>query len=575
MVLDALSVRALPPQAGSPVILMVSGGSDSTALLVRAVRGTLDLADGFGPQRVDPARLAALHVNHGIRGAASDGDEAFVRELCAELGVPVRVARVDVPALMRAASDARGRNLEEVARTERYRAAWELACELSAAADVPVGTARICVAHTADDRAETFVMRAMGGAGLSGLTGMRPSCGIVVRPLLGATRDDLRALLGAWGVGWREDATNDEDVALRSYVRHHVLPPMRERNPALSATMGRMLDVLAEEDGLLARLADDVLARALRGEDAPGATLPTLLTGDALRLDAGVLAGAEPALARRALLRGLGLLLGEDGLRRARLEGRHVETLLGLVRAGRGSATLPLAIDARIMCGKLRVGRPGSASGAASGAGEPPLPVHLPVPGILNWAGTRIEASLVAVPAGADVAQFARAQAAELAEALGIPVRGHVAVLDAERAGLALPAGSVSPSRTCDPAALPDDRVLTAGALLVRAPHPGERVRPLGLRGHTKLVADLLMEARIPAARRPSWPLVCAAPAADGPDPASAPATAGSKPAQTGHVSCGGDDGGVVWVAGIRPDERAAYHTGTRVLLRLTAVTSD
>ena len=589
--LEALSVRAQPPRTNSPVILMVSGGSDSTALLVRAVRGKLDLGDGGGPRRVDPRRLAVLHVNHAIRGEESDGDEVFVRGLCDELGVALRVVRVDVPALMRAAPDARGRNLEEVARTERYRAAWGLACELSAAVGVPVETARICVAHTADDRAETFVMRAMSGAGLPGLTGMRPACGIVIRPLLGTARGELRALLGAWDVGWREDATNDEDVALRSYVRHHVLPAMRERNPALSATMGRMLDVLAEEDDLLARLADAVLDDALRGEVAGEGTaaagdrasgLPDALPDGVLRLDAGVLAQAEPALARRALLRGLGLLLGEDGLRRARLEGRHVETLLGLARAGRGSATLPLAIDARVTGGELRVGGPGSAAACASESDEAPQPVALPVPGVVSWGDMRIEASLVTVPAGEDVAAFAREQAVALAAELGVSARGCIAVLDADRAGLA-----------------PKDP-----ALLVRAPHPGERVRPLGLHGHTKLVCDLLMETRVPAARRPAWPLVCsmdpaasaerpdlptgpASPSAEEPpvcasSPVAAPSPADSmcpapvsETSKTGCVSCGADGGGVVWVAGIRPDERAAYTMDTNVLLRLAAVSCD
>ncbi|MBS5450601.1 MAG: tRNA lysidine(34) synthetase TilS [Coriobacteriia bacterium] len=588
--LAALSAAALPPLPSSPVILMVSGGSDSTALLVRAVRGTLDLADGRGAQRIDAARLAVLHVNHMIRGAASDGDEAFVRGLCAELGVALRVVRVDVPALVRAARASGDRNLEEIARTARYEAAWGLACELSAAAGVPVETARICVAHTADDRAETFVMRAMTGAGLPGLTGMRTSCGIVARPLIGATRMELRALLDAWDIGWREDATNDEDVALRSYVRHHVLPPMRERNPALSATMGRMLDVLAQEDDLLARLADGVLSEALRVEgalgqsggsrsdepepaeaapaesDVPGqlgaprghtasaGALP-LSVGNTLQLDAAVLVSADPALARRALLRGLGLLLGEADLRRARLEGRHVETLLALARAGRGSATLPLAIDARCEDGVLRVGRPGSAAASGLAVADAPAPEALSVPGCLVWEGVRLEAALVEVPSGADVVAFAREQAAEATRGMGAPdelLPRPVALLDAERAGVA-----------------------GGGALLVRAPRPGERVRPLGLHGHTKLVADLLMEAHVPAALRFAWPLVCACPTRAGAS-AGARQTATynsvSKAPQTGGVSCGADDSCVVWVAGIRPDESAAYHKGTRVLLRLTAI---
>ena len=253
----------------------------------------------------------------------------------------------------------------------RYGAAWDLACELCARRGVAPQSARVLVAHTADDRAETFLMRVITGAGLTGLVGLRPTCGIVVRPLLGQTREELREELRERGIGWREDATNEEDVALRSYVRHHVTPAMTRRNPSFARTLGRTLDHLADEDELLARLAADLLDQARRQEaPRPGADPATRR----LALDAAAIAAAEPALARRALRLALGELLGAEGLRRARVEARHVEWLLGLACEGAGEVTLPLGVRASCEGGLLRLtepacdeGRRGGASGQGAG----------------------------------------------------------------------------------------------------------------------------------------------------------------------------------------------------------------
>lgn len=462
--LAALEADALPRREGSPVVLMVSGGSDSTALLVRAARGLLDLADGRGPRRLDPGDLHVLHVNHCLRGAASDGDEAFVRDLAAGLGVACTVRRVDVPALLRAG----GGNLEEVARGARYAAAWELAGGLASEAGVPRETARVAVAHTADDRAETFLMRACTGAGAGGLAGMRRRRGVVVRPLLGETRAELRAYLRGQGVGWREDATNADDAALRSYLRHRAVPVFEARNPAFARTLGAALDVLADEDDLLERLAARELA-ALRLPAPAGACL----------LDARRLAACEPALARRALRRALADLLGPAGFRRARLEARHVEALRGLAAAGAGSATLPLGVDARAARGVLALTLPAG----LAGAGAPPG-AALPVPGRLAWGDAVLTAGLTAVPAGEDPVAFARARSRALAAGGGAAGRDF-ALADAGALGIG-PMG---------------------GALEVGGPRPGERMRPFGMAGG-KGVFDVLADAGVPARLRPGVPVV-------------------------------------------------------------------
>lgn len=500
--INALGVLAAPFTASSPAILMVSGGSDSTALLVRAVRGLLDL--GEGPQRLDPACLHVLHVNHCLRGEASDGDEVFVRDLCASLGVPCSVERVDVGALAAA-----GQNLEEAARQVRYRAAWELARRLARERGTEPRSARVLVAHTADDRAETFLMRALTGAGMAGLTGLRFQRGIVVRPLLDETRTSLRAYLGEQGIGWREDATNAEDDALRSYVRNRVVPPLVARNPSFSRTLGRSLDVLAEEDDLLERLAAQALATARVSEP-----------GEALVLDAGALAAGEVALMRRAVRQALREFLGEERFVRGRFEGRHIEAVLEVARAGRGSRTLPLALDVRADHGKVVVTDAGKAAGRVAA-----LPQVLEVPGVVAWQGGYLRASLVGVPSGSDPCEFARDRALGRAVDEGLREGRDFVLADAHALGL--------------------DREGTG--LEVGAPVPGEAMKPFGL-GFSKAVADVLADARVPLRRRPLVPVV-----------------------RTTWEGYRAQDGsGVVWVGGIRLDARAAYGPQTRVLVELT-----
>ena len=171
-----------------PVLLMASGGSDSTALLelVCAYAAGEGSDDGLfamlAAQLPAPDRIApfVLHVNHMLRGADSDADERFVRGLCEGLDVPCEVQRVDVGVLARSH---RG-GMEAVAREERYRLAslaLERACVQAGAED-----GLICTAHTIDDRVETFFMRALVGTGPGGLASIPRVRGRLRRPLLDA-----------------------------------------------------------------------------------------------------------------------------------------------------------------------------------------------------------------------------------------------------------------------------------------------------------------------------------------------------------------------------------------------------
>jgi tRNA(Ile)-lysidine synthase len=262
------ALRRLAVPAG-PMVVAVSGGPDSVAL-------ALALADQ--PARTGPLVLA--HFNHRLRGAASDGDEAFVRAWHAGL---VDRGRTDLrlccgQADVRAQAAAEHDNLESVARRLRYDWLRGVARE--------VGVRFVATGHTADDQAETVLHRLLRGTGLRGLRGIaarRPlGDGVeVVRPLLTVAKADVLAYLRAAGQDFRQDASNADCNFTRNRIRHELLPHLAERyNPAVAAVLGRLAEQAAE-----AYREDEARARALLAE----AELPragTLLVFDRRRLSA-------------------------------------------------------------------------------------------------------------------------------------------------------------------------------------------------------------------------------------------------------------------------------------------------
>lgn len=258
-------------QEGDALLLMVSGGSDSTALARLAARLR------------DEGRLGALdmlHVNHKLRGKDADDDARFVAALADELGIPLFSCEVDV-----AGEAARcGENVEAVARRERYAAAEEAVLSMCQHEAIPLAQGKIVTAHTVDDRIESFYMRSIVGTGPGGFRGMLYRNGRVVRPLLDCTREVLRAYLEGLAAGadggaaagdasapgtgglWREDATNAHTDRFRAYVRHEIVPKARAWNEGLDATLGRTMNLIADEDDMLEAMADDVVAADV---DAP------------------------------------------------------------------------------------------------------------------------------------------------------------------------------------------------------------------------------------------------------------------------------------------------------------------
>ncbi len=235
-------------------LLMVSGGSDSTALAYLMAR--LRQEEGVGA-------LAMLHVNHMLRGPEADADAAFAERLAAALDIPFFCCQIDIAAEARMS----GENVEATARKERYVAASEALSSMCEHEGFPLEKGRIVVAHSADDRIENFFMRAIVGTGPGGFRSMLYENGAVVRPLLDLARQDLRdaiqarqelgmpVISDAFGALWREDATNAHTDRFRAYVRMNLVPHAREWNENLTETLTRTMNLIADEDDYLAHLA--------------------------------------------------------------------------------------------------------------------------------------------------------------------------------------------------------------------------------------------------------------------------------------------------------------------------------
>ena len=294
--------------ADSPVLLMVSGGSDSTALAYIARQ----LADEgvIGP-------VAMLHVNHCLRPGAADQDEAFVTQLAELLAIPLFSCKIDIAG----EAQREGGNVEAVARRERYLAANEALASLCRHAAAPLSAGRIFTAHTADDRVENFYMRSMVGTGPGGFRAMKYANGPVARPLLDIGREDLRVYLrkrerdglscacDAEGNLWREDATNAHTDRFRAYVRHEVIPHIKQRSPQLLDVLGRTMNLIADEDDFMEGLAREAAGKHLTWVCQAEGRDPDWQEGFKLSPSFGQVA---LPVARRAIAGALQRVLGAD-----------------------------------------------------------------------------------------------------------------------------------------------------------------------------------------------------------------------------------------------------------------------
>ena len=285
------------------VLVGVSGGADSVTLshVLTELRSTLEID------------VELAHLHHGLRPEADD-DEAFCRELAEGLGLPFTFERVDVASLAARSK----RSLEEQGRVCRYRfLAEQAACR---------GCTRIAVAHTMDDQAETFLMRALRGSGARGLGSMRPVARERIRPLIELRRDEILAFLGERELGYRDDPSNGDLRFTRNRLRHDILPRLGELNPHVAETLARNAETLRDEEDFM-----DAAARTAFKElaSADGATIT---------LSVEALAAFPVAIKRRVVRRAVEVLRGHT----RNLSQRHVEDALSLLENGKSGREIHL-----------------------------------------------------------------------------------------------------------------------------------------------------------------------------------------------------------------------------------------
>jgi tRNA(Ile)-lysidine synthase len=285
-------------RGGDRVLAAVSGGGDSVLLLHLLVRHRARC----------PFTLHVGHLNHALRGAESDADEALVREMAARHALPFVAGRAE---LSRKAGESS--SLEERARVARHGFLREAARD--------AGCNRIALGHTLDDQAETILMWLLRGTGRGGLSGMEPVTGDgIVRPLIGLRRSEVREHLRALGVPYRDDATNEDISRLRSRIRRLLVPVIDAGFEGAIERIAGAAMVLAAEESFL-----DASARARLGTPE-------------LTLEAAALAAAPIALQRRAIR----LSAEAAGLPARALSREHVDRIAGLLRDGKPGQGLDL-----------------------------------------------------------------------------------------------------------------------------------------------------------------------------------------------------------------------------------------
>lgn len=418
-------------RAGDLALAAVSGGADSVAMLIslHELAGRLGFA------------VEVIHLDHAIR-KESAADAAFVRDLAQRLGLPVTIRRTLVPRLARE----RGISTEMAAREAR----------LSFFADSARrrGAACVATAHTADDQAETVLLRLLRGCGPRGLSGIAPESRFgdlrLVHPLLCVRHAEVVRYLTGLHVAWREDPSNRCTDFLRNRVRHEVLPLLEGRiNPAARDALVRTAALLREDADWLDALGEQTLDVLVAAPGGPDLTVAAL--------------NAMPPALRRRVVR---LWLARAGLPLDSLPFGVIEDVLELAATARGTRSIDMQGGVRVV---RRYGVLSAAAGGRETSGPPPASQRLRVPGESLLIEQNLRVLIERKP--------------------GLERQPHAA-LGVFPAWATLSANALRGRR-----------------LWVRSWRAGDRMAPLGMKGSRKL-QDIFTDAKVPAPARAGLPVI-------------------------------------------------------------------
>mgnify|MGYP000906728663 CR=1 FL=1 len=309
------------------VLVALSGGADSMSLLYFLMEQRERLALGS---------LFAAHINHGLRGGESERDEAFVREQCEKLDVPIFVHSADV----RAEAGENGEGIEEAGRRVRYDFLSKKAMELQSC---------VATAHTLNDSIESLLLHIVRGSGLRGLCGIPPVRVIqsdrnqirVIRPLIDCTRAEIEAYCAENAIKYAIDSTNSDTAYARNRIRALVLPVLKTINPDAESAFSRLMRHMREDAEYIEDMADKSLREAAMGDGYGG-------------YDAAALAKLPPSLRARALVKAIRL---EDETTSRGLTDRQISLMEEMLEAG-GALTLSSELEFRVSQGRLLILNP-------------------------------------------------------------------------------------------------------------------------------------------------------------------------------------------------------------------------
>lgn len=313
--------------ANTTLLAAVSGGPDSLCLLhvLRELAPQYDL------------NLHVAHLDHQLRHDSA-ADARFVADLAQAWNMPVTLGSEDVGTF------ARGQRIGVEA------AARELRLQFLINTAQRIGATAIALGHTADDQAETVIMRLMRGAGPSGLAAMRPArpaygvqpnspaAPFLIRPLLETTRTQIEAYCAHHELQPRHDPSNHDPIYTRNRVRGHILPLLKTYNPSIIAALGRTARICAEEDALIENLIDQVWPTVVQHH----ATAMLFQRANFVQL--------HPALQRRMLRRAARSLVAD-----VELEAKHLDAALAAVQTKRRRVQLPRELWLYVMPEELRL----------------------------------------------------------------------------------------------------------------------------------------------------------------------------------------------------------------------------